>query len=132
MITLKEYLMDRDESYTLSEECLRNAADLLCRVNWLLGRLNIHTKVTSGWRPEEINKKVGGASKSAHTTCMAIDILDPFGKTATLILSRLELLEEVGLFLESPLYTKKESNGSITQWVHLQSKETKSRVFIPY
>ena len=124
--------MGRDKMDPLTVEKASNAADLLSRVNYLFGRLNIKTTVTSGYRPEHINIAVGGASKSGHVTCEAIDVLDPFGKTGLLLKIRTDLLIECGLWLENPEYTKKLlSSGKFTHWVHLQTRLTKNRIFNP-
>ena len=133
MITLSEYLMNRDKDFPLDMQQARNAADLLSRVNYLFGRLNLKATVSSGYRPSSINASVNGAKMSAHTTCQAIDLLDVFGKIGTLLRLRTDLLEECGLYLENPDYTvKTNKDGTKIFWVHLQCRPTKSRVFIPY
>lgn len=131
MITLKEYIMGRDKDAPLTIEQALNAADLLSRVNYLFGRLNLRAPVTSGYRPSVVNSHIGGAKKSSHLTCQAVDLLDQHGKIGILLSKRTDLLEECGLYLENTNYTKKEKDGVITYWVHLQSKQTKNRIFIP-
>lgn len=123
MITLTEYLMNRDKDFPLDMLQARNAADLLARVNWLFGTLEIHTKVTSGYRPSALNKKIGGAKMSTHTVCAGIDVSDPDGMLAAKLLDHLDLLEEAGLWMEHPDYTPK--------WIHLDTRPRKNRVFIP-
>ena len=76
MISVEEYLMGRDKEFPLDMLQARNMADLLSRVNWLFGKLNIKSKVSSGYRPSAINKKIGGAKMSTHTLCAGIDIVD--------------------------------------------------------
>jgi hypothetical protein len=124
--------MGRDREFPLDMQQARNAADLLSRVNWLFGRLNITAKVSSGYRPSSINKTIGGAKMSTHTVCAGIDLVDDFGKIGTLLSMRVKLLEECGLWLESPQYTKKEVDGKMVYWTHLDIKERKNRIFIPY
>lgn len=132
MITLKEYLMGRDEKYPIDEHLLRNAADLLVRVNYLFGRLNLHAPVTSGYRPDAINAEIGGARSSMHKECRAVDLFDQYGKISILLSKRTDLLEECGLWMEHPNYTvKHKPDGSIVRWVHLDTKERKNRIFIP-
>lgn len=132
MITLKEYLMNRDKDFPLDMQQARNAADLLSRVNYLFGRLNLKTTVSSGYRPSSINKTIGGAKLSTHTVCAGIDLIDPFGKIGILLTKRTDLLQEIGLWLENPLYTiKHNQDGSKTHWVHLDIKERKNRIFNP-
>jgi uncharacterized protein YcbK (DUF882 family) len=89
MITLKDYLMDRDKDFPLDMLQAQNAADLLARVNWLFGSLEIHAKVSSGYRPSAINKKIGGAKMSTHTVCAGIDLHDPDGMLAAKMLDHL-------------------------------------------
>lgn len=98
MITLEQYLMGRDKEYPLSEELLKNATDLLCRVNYLIGRLNIETTVSSGYRPGHFNTLARGAIKSAHVTCEGIDLKDTYGKIGQLITLRSEMLNKCGLW----------------------------------
>lgn len=131
MITLKEYLMGREKEFPLDMQQAQNAADLLARVNYLFGRLNLHAKVSSGYRPCAINKTIGGAKLSTHTVCKGIDFVDVYGKIAILLLKRLDLLEECGLWIENPQYTTKEIDGKMVYWIHLDSKERKNRVFNP-
>ena len=129
MMTLNEYLMGRDKDFPLDMLQARNAADLLARVNWLFGTLELHAKVSSGYRPSAINKSVKGAKNSAHMSCQAIDLNDPGGMLSAKMLDHLDLLEKCGLYLENPKYTIK--NGA--QWTHLQSRapKSRSRVFNP-
>lgn len=121
MITLDEYLMGRDKDFPLDMLQARNAADLLARINWLLGHLNIEAKVSSGYRPSAINKKIGGSKMSTHTVCAGIDLVG--NDLAKLLFKRQDLLEKCGLYLEHPDYTP--------TWAHLDTKKRKNRVFIP-
>lgn len=133
MITLKEYLMGRDKEFPLDMLQARNAAELLGRVNYLFGRLNIKAQVSSGYRPSAINKTIGGAKLSTHTVCAGIDLLDPYGKIGLLLTKRTDLLEECGLWMEHTNYTvKTNQDGSKVYWIHLDIKERKNRIFIPY
>jgi hypothetical protein len=132
MITLKEYLMGRDKDFPIDMNQARNAADLLSRVNYLFGRLNLKATVSSGYRPSSINKTIGGAKLSTHTVCAGIDLSDPFGKIGLLLSKRTDLLQECGLWLENPLYTiKHNQDGSKVFWIHLDIKERKNRIFNP-
>jgi uncharacterized protein YcbK (DUF882 family) len=125
MITLKDFLMNRDKEFPLSNEQALNAADLLARVNYLLAKLGIKTVVTSGYRPGSYNAKAGGAQKSAHLTCQAVDLRDSSGVIASVLKNNIKLLEECDLYLENPDKT--------LNWIHLQSRRTSSgnRVFNP-
>ncbi len=123
MITLKEYLMGRDKDFPLDMLQAQNAAELLARINWLFGTLKLKPSVSSGYRPSVINKKIGGSKMSTHTVCAGIDLHDPDGMLAAKMLDHLDLLEECGLWLENPQYTK--------NWIHLDMKQRKNRVFNP-
>jgi uncharacterized protein YcbK (DUF882 family) len=123
MITPKEYLMGRDIDSPLSDEQKSNMADLLSRVNYLLGWLQISRRISSGYRPALINKKVGGAVRSTHLLCMGIDLDDRDGTLKKLIMDNLKMLDDLDLYMESPEHTK--------TWVHLDTKKRKNRVFIP-
>lgn len=83
-------------------------------------------RVTSGYRPTEINTKVKGAAKgSNHLLCRAADISDPHADLATWCLGNLDLLEHFELWMESPKHTP--------GWVHLQicPPRSNNRVFVP-
>jgi hypothetical protein len=130
MITLAEYLMGRDKLYPeefAAHNVEANAQFLLHQVNTLLKGLNLEgVEVRSGWRPAEINKKVGGAPKSAHLVGRAIDIADPLGGLAAVIKDNPEKLRAVQLWMEDPAHTK--------TWVHLDNitrRDRASRIFLP-
>ena len=124
MIKLSDYLMGREKICPLTKGQLESACELLGAVGYLFGKLNIEPILSSGYRPSHFNKIAGGAARSGHLTCEAIDIKDPDGSIAKLLMSNLELLEHLGLYLEDPEYTK--------NWVHLQTRPTLRRVFKPY
>jgi hypothetical protein len=124
MITLKEYLTasgrypDREKHEELTPELIKNAETLLDTVNKFLSELGVKNKdVTSGFRPSAANAATAGAAKkSAHTICLAIDLMDDKDQTlAKLIESRPDLLKKYGLWLEDKDFTK----GKNTNWVHL-------------
>ncbi|MEO0271683.1 MAG: D-Ala-D-Ala carboxypeptidase family metallohydrolase [candidate division WOR-3 bacterium] len=124
-ITLDEYLMGRDKVAPLTKEQKTNAQKLLDSVNKLLSFFNKPVKVSSGYRPAQINKSVGGAAQSAHMTCEAVDLADPNSELARWCLKNLDKIKECGLYLEDPRWTP--------TWVHLQIRAPKSNntVFIP-
>jgi uncharacterized protein YcbK (DUF882 family) len=123
MITPEEYLMGRDKTYPLDMQQAYNMADLLVRVNCLFKTLGVSPRVSSGYRPSVINKTIGGAKMSTHTVCKGIDLLDPDKELAKLVKTNLKLLEEYGLWLENPDYTK--------NWLHLDTKQRQNRIFNP-
>ena len=115
--------MGRDKIVPLSEANLRNAADLLARVNYLLGYFNLNKRVTSGYRPIEFNSKIGGSTTSTHMNCTGVDLEDTDSTFKDKIMLNIPLLEDLGLWLESPKFTK--------TWVHLDMKKRNNRVFVP-
>jgi uncharacterized protein YcbK (DUF882 family) len=123
MITLDEFLMGRDKQYPLTEDQQKNATDILCRVNYLLGWLRTSTRVTSGYRPGHFNRQANGAKNSNHLTCQAVDLADPKGLIGKQLSENKHILEECGLWMENPAKTK--------GWVHLDTKMRKNRIFNP-
>lgn len=100
-----------------------NLSDLLHRINILRGVYGQPMIVTSGYRTPDHNKRIGGAKNSAHLYCQAVDFRDLSGKLKDWMLQNAHVLEELGLWMEDPNYTR--------GWVHIQSRPAKSRVFIP-
>jgi hypothetical protein len=100
-----------------------NAADLAERVSKLITRLGVNASVSSGYRTQKANSGANGATRSAHMTGEAVDLVDKDGSLARMITER--LLEEFNLYMENPQFTK--------GWVHLQIRKTRSgkRVFNP-
>jgi hypothetical protein len=123
MILPKEYLMGRDKDFPLDMLQATNMANLLSRVNHLIATLKIEARVTSGYRPTALNKTIGGAKMSTHTVCAGIDLSDRDGSLGRLLRANSRLLEEYGLWLENPDFTK--------GWVHLDTKTRKNRIFNP-
>lgn len=135
MITLEDYLMGRDKKYPLDEEQERNARITLDRVNMLLDHFREDRKVTSGYRPKEINALTPGASPgSKHITCEAIDLADDDRRFGNWCMENLPWLSAYGLWMEHLAYTVEvKDSGRVVYWVHLQIVPPKSgnRVFIP-
>lgn len=130
MITRDEVLKGRDRDYPLTPELEQNLTKLLDAVNKVRKEWGKPLIVTSGYRPGHFNKSARGAKRSAHMTCEAIDFADPNGEFGKWCLANLKLLEEVGLYMESPLYTHE---PPAKRWIHLQIRRPASgnRVFIP-
>ncbi len=136
-LKLADYYMGRDRSHRgdLTRELRANARDTMRRVNRLLkraakqvplGGAGITVSVSSGWRPATINAAVPGAAKnSKHIQCLAIDLNDRNGRLDAWCMANLEVLEELGLWLEHPHATP--------GWCHLQTQPPRSgtRVFNP-
>jgi hypothetical protein len=129
MISVKDYLMGRDDLYPeeFSSQIEINAHDTVHRVNELAelaGWTNL--KVNSGWRPSAVNDATSNAAKkSNHLLAKACDLADPDGSLDAWCMANLDKLEEVGLWMEHPDKTK--------GWCHLQTCPPKSgkRVFMP-
>ena len=99
---------------------------MIDKANQLLERFGETRKVNSGWRPASINKAtVGAAPKSKHMECLAIDLEDKDGSLDAWCLENLEVLQEIGLWLESP--------DATPNWCHIQIVPPRSgnRVFKP-
>lgn len=134
MIGYADYMMGRDREYppTLNQQASANV--LLQRVEALLYDLGIEVgeeDLASGYRPGKYNVAAGGSPNSAHTKCQAIDIKETSQRE---ISSRITeaLLEKHGLYMEHPDYTVEKAFGKEAYWVHLQTRPTKKRIFIPY
>lgn len=127
-LKLADYYMGRDHEYhhELTPELRANARETVRRVNRLLKRAGLARKVSSGWRPAAINAAVPGAAKgSKHISCLAIDLEDRDGALDAWCLANLDVLEEIGLWLEHP--------DATPDWCHLQTQPPRSgnRVFDP-
>lgn len=123
-VTQKEFLMGRDVEYPLNGEFEENMEELLIKINLLRHQYKKPFIVSSGYRPGKYNKSAGGSKASAHLSCQAIDLKDPKKHIKKWLLDNIPLLESLGLYMEHPDYTP--------TWVHLQTRPTKNRIFIPY
>ena len=126
MITREEILMGRDEQYPLNDEQEANLAKLLESLNKFRSIYGKPMFVSSGYRPANINANVpGAAKKSNHIVCLACDFADKDGSLDQWCSDNLSVLEDCGLWLESPTHTP--------GWCHLQAIAPRSnrRVFIP-
>jgi len=133
VITLADYWQDRQETYAdeWTFEVQQNAAELINRVNLLFKDLRIASaRVTSGWRPREINQRIGGAPRSYHITGQAVDLKDNEGQDLSkTIIANKHLLHRYQLWMENPSFTRGNTN-----WVHLDMgtrPEMDLRVFNP-
>lgn len=141
MITLSDYLTasgtypSRATHKELTEAYKSNAVKLLEAVNSFLDEIGYTgpRKVSSGFRPSEVNSSTpGAAKKSLHMQCLAIDILDDSKQTlAKLCQANPKIMKKYGIFLENPEYTK----GKVSNWTHLDISPTRSdrasRMFNP-
>lgn len=82
--------------------------------------------VTSGLRSVEDQQRINPkAKRSAHLTGEAVDIADPDGGVWEWLIDNLELVKQVGIYLEAKAFTP--------TWCHLQIRPPASgnRVFLP-
>lgn len=130
MIDSQAYFKGRDIKYVeeMTREILGNSEIVVERVNELLARANrsdINT-VNSGWRPKGINDATANAAKgSKHLTAEAADLPDADRTLCQWAVDNLDVLAEIGLWMEDPRWTP--------TWLHVQIVPPKSgkRVFIP-
>lgn len=122
-ITRSEILKGREVAHPLSPLLESNLEQLLIGLNKFREKYGKPMTCTSGYRVAAQNASIGGAKKSAHLTCEAADFADKDGKLAMYCLQNVKVLEECGLYMENPAKTK--------GWVHLQTRETKNRIFNP-
>lgn len=118
MVTYKEILMGRIEFIDLPPKQQINLIELITRVNLVRGYYGKALIVSSGYRRISDNLRAGGANRSAHMSCEAVDFYDPNGEFAEWCLKNLALLEKIGLYLENPKVT--------VGWVHLQTRRPSS------
>lgn len=128
-ITKDELLMGRDKAYPkeYTKEISDNLDNLLSAMNQIRSAYGVPMKVSSGWRPAAVNKAIAGAAKkSNHMLGLAVDISDRDGKLREWVLSNLDLMQKLGVYLEDFRWTP--------TWVHFQIAAPKSgkRIFIPY
>ena len=121
----QECLKGRDSEYPLTPELESNLVNLLISVNKFREIYGKPLLVSSLYRPGVYNKAAGGAKKSNHMVCLAVDFADADGSLDSYCLNNLKVLEECGLYLESPEHT--------LGWTHLQVVPPASgkRVFKP-
>lgn len=124
MLKREAVLMGRDKQAPLTPEIEQNLEKLLFSVNEFLKISGLHAIVSSGYRPGIYNTKAGGALKSPHMVCMAVDLVDKDSTIDQYCMKNLTILKQCGLYLEHPKWTK--------GWCHLDIKPRKNRVFIPY
>lgn len=124
MIKMDEVLMGRAKLDELPEDIQKNGEDLLKKLNKFRTEFGNPMYVTSGYRPADINKAIGGGSKSAHMTLQACDFRDNDGKLFEFIKKDPSILERCDLYMEDPQYTP--------TWIHLQNRKASKRIFLPY
>lgn len=132
--TRDEILMGREVDNPLTPKQEQNLTDLIVALSKVRLAYGQALFISSGYRPPLTNQSVDGAKQSAHMDCQAADIIDEDGYFANWCLNNLTILEEVGIFMEDPRYTMfvNENGEWVSGWVHLQTRPTGRRIFIPY
>lgn len=123
MISRSEILMGRDVLFPLDSTKEANLEKLLRALNIFRAAFGKPMRVSSGYRPGHFNTSAGGAEKSCHPNCEACDFHDADGELKRFALANVELLERAGLYMEDPSRTP--------TWLHLQTRPTKRRIFLP-
>lgn len=124
MISMEEILMGRAKFEELDPQLMLNGYALLKAVNLFRTEYGIPMIVTSGYRPDAINKEAKGANNSAHKLLEACDFKDEDGKLFEFIKKDPAILDRCGLWMEDPRWT--------SNWVHLQVRPASVRIFLPY
>lgn len=123
-VSYEELLMQRHWEYPVSELDAVNMARVWHRINLLLTKYPkklAEPLVSSGYRPGHYNTRAGGAAKSSHLTCEAVDIRDPDGALDKWIDANPQVLVEADLWREDPAAT--------SSWCHLDIRPRKNRTF---
>jgi uncharacterized protein YcbK (DUF882 family) len=122
-ISVNEYLMGRIKMADLSDEQVANMNTLIPKVNMFLEKFGEKRAVNSGYRSPEINASSGGAKKSKHMICAAVDLEDKDARLYNFARANEGLLKEIGLWCE-------ERQGG---WLHMQCIPPKSgrRFYLP-
>ena len=126
MIAVSEILRDRIDYEELTAAGLKGNFDELmykiCIIRYLYGKPMI---INSGYRSVQQNRDAGGATKSNHLTCQAVDVKDLTGDFWQWCMANLELFVKLGLYFED--------RSSTPRWVHIQTVPPASgdRIFKP-
>lgn len=128
MLTMAELTMGRDKQYPqdFTKAVQQNLTVLLEKMNVIRKAYGKPMTVSSGWRPATINAATPGAAKtSKHIVGLAADIADTDCALWSWCLENLDLIQELGLYLEDKRYTK--------TWVHfgIGAPASGKRIFKP-
>lgn len=120
-----DVLMNRIAKQDLPSESQSNLATLVERLNLFFANYSGPIVVSSGYRDPSRNATIGGATKSHHMTCAAIDLADSSGKVWQYCLDNLSKAKSIGLWFEDRRWTP--------SWTHCQIVAPKSgkRIFVP-
>lgn len=123
-VTADEYLKGRDKTWPLSPQQRANMGRLLEALHKAREAYGAPFIVTSGYRPEGINREIGGAVGSLHIQCLAVDLADASGAIKRWFADK-NRLEEFGFWMESPIYTPKHCH------IQIEPPRSGARIFIP-
>jgi hypothetical protein len=130
MITMSEILMGRVKFEDLEPEIQANLIELLGKINKLRTAVGRPLKVNDGLRRKGIDLPKNGAKKSTHYSGLAVDIDDDESAWLWIwVKNNLELMKEIGLYMEHPGYTH-HKDGT---WMHFQIRPPNSgkRIYVP-
>ncbi len=97
-------------NYNVPTDVLRNLIELAKNLQVLRDEVKKPIKITSGYRPAELNAKIGGATKSRHITGEAADFKIE-GYTPKQVAAIIEKLIAEGKMKQGGL-------GTYSTWVH--------------
>ena len=97
-------------NYNVPTDVLRNLIELAKNLQVLRDEVKKPIKITSGYRPAELNAKVGGATKSRHITGQAADFKIE-GYTPKQVAAIIEKLIAAGKMKQGGL-------GTYSTWIH--------------
>lgn len=106
-------------NYNVPTDVLRNLIELAKNLQVLRDEVKKPIKITSGYRPAELNAKVGGVSQSRHITGQAAD-LKIEGYTPKQVAAIIEKLIAAGKMKQGGL-------GIYSTWIHFDVRGTKAR-----
>ena len=106
-------------NYNVPTDVLRNLIDLAKNLQVLRDEVKKPIKITSGYRPAELNAKVGGATKSRHITGQAADFKIE-GYTPKQVAAVIEKLIAAGKMKQGGI-------GTYSTWVHYDTRGTAAR-----
>ena len=106
-------------NYNVPTDVLRNLLELAKNLQVLRDVVKKPIKITSGYRPAELNAKVGGATKSRHITGEAADFKIE-GYTPKQVAAIIEKLIAEGKMKQGGL-------GTYSTWVHYDVRGTAAR-----
>ena len=106
-------------NYNVPTDVLRNLLELAKNLQVLRDVVKKPINITSGYRPAELNAKVGGATKSRHITGEAADFKIE-GYTPKQVAAIIEKLIAEGKMKQGGL-------GTYSTWVHYDVRGTAAR-----